>query len=524
MGQPLGDGSLTEEKLRQLLALHAEHDDLDFKEYLDLRRTEDKIELAKDFGAMQSIPTGGYILVGVDDNGQPSVARGAIVPGQFDPAKLHDLAENFLPSIRVNATTHSIGGVAVAMIFVGPPNPPAVAIFTKDGQYEAAKGKSTTVFRAGDVFVRRGTKSVRWQYTDLPALLKPWEAAIRADEQARAVAYAQEVAQGQRGKNLAVGPVGSLTWRLNTADFESSLLEAMRGQDLIVLKKVLLDIVADAERLFVERADDDLNQALDRLTSVISLALTYDDRDLFRRSRDAFQAIYGLAIGQYGNATPTVDGHSPRLLWGVATRIEAVGGLAVRLRAWWAVRPLALQDVPQLATIYRESWLRHAITTMARANLLYVETDSGDGSAEPIGGPLVAVARQQAERIASLRPDAHALAPFTLNSAPAAHDPVLDSLCQFDALWCVVAVADTRHSGNEYPSFAAFYSERTAPAFELLATNPEARAMIAGDDEPKVPAAIRAVLSTADSVSWSDSHRPWRLHSDVVDNYLNEAP
>jgi hypothetical protein len=33
--QPLGDGSLTMEKLRQLLAVHAEQDDLDYKEHLD---------------------------------------------------------------------------------------------------------------------------------------------------------------------------------------------------------------------------------------------------------------------------------------------------------------------------------------------------------------------------------------------------------------------------------------------------------------------------------------------------------
>lgn len=57
-GQPLGDGSIAEEKLRTLLALGGEVDDLDFKEYLDLSQHKDKVELIKDFAAMQSIPTG----------------------------------------------------------------------------------------------------------------------------------------------------------------------------------------------------------------------------------------------------------------------------------------------------------------------------------------------------------------------------------------------------------------------------------------------------------------------------------
>jgi hypothetical protein len=57
-GQPLGDGSITEEKLRTLVELGGELDDLDFKEYLDLSQQKNKVELVKDFPAMQSLPNG----------------------------------------------------------------------------------------------------------------------------------------------------------------------------------------------------------------------------------------------------------------------------------------------------------------------------------------------------------------------------------------------------------------------------------------------------------------------------------
>lgn len=92
VGQPLGDGSTTEEKLRTLLALGCELDDLDFKEYLDLSQKKDKIELVKDFAAMQSIPTGGYVVVGADDRGVVSDKFGQLNVADFDPANLHRIA------------------------------------------------------------------------------------------------------------------------------------------------------------------------------------------------------------------------------------------------------------------------------------------------------------------------------------------------------------------------------------------------------------------------------------------------
>jgi hypothetical protein len=88
--QPVGDGTITLEKLRTLLAFGSELDDLDYKEYLDLSKTgqKDKIELVKDLAAMQSLPTGGYIVAGVDGAGKPSDRLGKLVEAEFDPANL----------------------------------------------------------------------------------------------------------------------------------------------------------------------------------------------------------------------------------------------------------------------------------------------------------------------------------------------------------------------------------------------------------------------------------------------------
>ena len=64
------DGLVTDEKLSELLALQAEYPALDFKSTLNLSEREHEVELAKDVGAMQV--RGGYIVVGVDSQGNPT--------------------------------------------------------------------------------------------------------------------------------------------------------------------------------------------------------------------------------------------------------------------------------------------------------------------------------------------------------------------------------------------------------------------------------------------------------------------
>jgi hypothetical protein len=80
------DGSVTFEKLQELLAVQTEVEGLDFKEYLDLGERRDQVELIKDIAAMQSMPQGGYIVVGVDGQGCPSTAHGALQATVFDEA------------------------------------------------------------------------------------------------------------------------------------------------------------------------------------------------------------------------------------------------------------------------------------------------------------------------------------------------------------------------------------------------------------------------------------------------------
>jgi hypothetical protein len=200
-----------EEKLRELLAFGAEAPTLDYKEACDLAATRDRVELAKDVGAMQV--DGGYILVGATSAGK---AAGRLTSGEaakFDEATLRNVLKKWIPvPFDILTSIHDIEGQQFALIYVAP-SPEGVCIFRADGQYQdAATGKSTTVFREGDVFVRDGTQSRRWQQSDIVR----FRARIRSSEKERWLAEVVPalqsiVAQGAMAQQLARGPATALT-------------------------------------------------------------------------------------------------------------------------------------------------------------------------------------------------------------------------------------------------------------------------------------------------------------------------
>jgi len=67
---PTIEPTVSDEKLRQLLDEGHESDLLDFKDTCNLGETRDRVELAKDVGAMQV--DGGYIVIGADEQGRPT--------------------------------------------------------------------------------------------------------------------------------------------------------------------------------------------------------------------------------------------------------------------------------------------------------------------------------------------------------------------------------------------------------------------------------------------------------------------
>ncbi|MGO9927141.1 MAG: helix-turn-helix domain-containing protein, partial [Mycobacterium sp.] len=87
------DGRTDYEKLVELLTF-PEGRHLDFKAELDLGSTEAKMRFVKDVVAMSNCPPGGYILIGVDDDGKPCMPVATINRASFDGRIAAELRKN----------------------------------------------------------------------------------------------------------------------------------------------------------------------------------------------------------------------------------------------------------------------------------------------------------------------------------------------------------------------------------------------------------------------------------------------
>ena len=151
----ISDGRTDEEKLHELLRL-GEQTQLDVTVERDLRDRHHELDFFKDAVAMANRPPGGYILVGIPDEGNlPATPWRIKNPQMFDGATLRDKIGKYIAAdIEVVAQVHRINGGDVVVIAIfstrsGPPVP-----MMRVGQYTAPNGKgrmkSKTVFRPGN--------------------------------------------------------------------------------------------------------------------------------------------------------------------------------------------------------------------------------------------------------------------------------------------------------------------------------------------------------------------------------------
>lgn len=82
---------------------------------------------------------------------------------------MHDKLAKYLPKpFEIRAAIHTYRSQSYALIYVMP-HPDGLCVFERDGRY-LDRDKQVTVFRAGDVFARHGTRSERWNQQDIAVL------------------------------------------------------------------------------------------------------------------------------------------------------------------------------------------------------------------------------------------------------------------------------------------------------------------------------------------------------------------
>lgn len=154
------DGRTDREKLVELLQ-SPEQTHLEFKAELDLTTKQDELNFVKDAVSMSNRPPGGYILVGVSDDGALALPTGTIADrARFDGARLGDTIRKYIDGeVHAISQVHEVDGHEVVLIYFPHHRDGLPVPMSKLGQFEGQNSKQVVVFREGDVLVREGAKN-----------------------------------------------------------------------------------------------------------------------------------------------------------------------------------------------------------------------------------------------------------------------------------------------------------------------------------------------------------------------------
>lgn len=220
------------------------------------------------------------------------------------------------------------------------------------------------------------------------------------------------------------------------------------------LRTLKHDLRADTTLVETERA-------LDKWTIVACQALYFERRALVELAIKLLHEAYV--------ALPNTGTELTEKRLAVVVRLYALGSLAVRLGHWETLRAIVLQPTkihPADNEYVHSSWIRHGHVEAARAGL----TKDDDTDAY-----LISASRRLLVAQPSMRPDlTDALVPDTGN--PPSDDALLNSLCQFDILYCLLVLTEGQTSVKSmYPSSAAFDETRADPALVTVASDSAVR-------------------------------------------------
>lgn len=490
------DGRTDEEKLLELLATGTEETELDFKATVDLSRGSNKsaLDFVKDAISMGNLPNGGYIVVGIDDRGKPAHDEQPVEVAQFDSAKLRDRIAKYVDApVHVVSQPHVVDGRDVVVVYVRPNESGLPVPIKAIGQYpEDETGRMKTVFSEGEVLIREGTSNVRLRYAHWEGLLSRYRDRIRAEARADIDQLIARLATAQRDPHDQ-SPAMLLDVAMDDEALASAIPAAFETGSPVALSRFLhaaTHVVAGESDVVMSKG-----RALDLIAATACQAALFDRHEEFAAAMDALWNAYrAVPVPADGIRLQGRDADHAAHELEVILRVFAVGATVVRTRRWSMLRSVVDRPVPVATHYTYGTWLRHALVQASRAGLLL------DDAGRERGGQVLSLARRLVAGSRLLRPDRGPAARVTVWEDLADDDWILNSLCQFDVLWCVLARA--LHRGNDslgfYPSCAAFHQYRAQPALDEIVSDADARRDAFGSvPDAQIADAIANVLEVA---------------------------
>lgn len=466
------DGRTDLEKLRELL-LEPEQKHLEFKEQVDFSDDKVKLNLVKDLVALANCPLGGYLLVGVDNDRKLVLLTGTLdktAREKFDGARLNDLVRKYTEGpIQIISQFHTLNGYEMVLIYVhreesSPPVP-----MSKIGQYKDGKN-DRIVFREGEIWLREGAQNVllRWQHWD--DLLKARDQRVQQEARRDIDSLIAEIAKAV-GSGSGRLPV-PLSLGLADEAFVEALITNLEASHELRIRGFLGKVPSLAE------ADESFIPILDKISIVAVQTLYYKRESLAEEAVDTLREIY-----------TNLETYMPEKRFQVIIRLYVIGAMAVRKRAWSFINNLVLRPQPSEVDYYTySSWIRHGQVEASRAEIVPEKYR---------GSLMIPPARKLAMERASMCPDLPKLDEQSTHQI-CRRDPLLDSLCQFDILYCIIATAEGEHQGEGYPASSAYERDRIDPIISKLVSDQEMRtSLLPKSSDSKIASALKQVFELA---------------------------
>jgi hypothetical protein len=328
------DGRTDREKLYELLEA-GEQTHLDYKAWLDLQDSADRLSFVKDAVAMSNRPEGGYILVGVDDEGAPCVDAGTLDRKRFDGAHLGQLVRKYIEGqIEIHSQVHDLdGGREVVLVRVEGHRDGLPVPMAKVGQFETAPGKTVTVFREGEVVVREGSANVPLRHSHWPDLLAERDRRIRGQAQADVQDLAATLTEHLQAQG---GTAGSpLRIEMDESVFTAAVEANLEAERDVQIRQFLKQVRNSAgASVSAQHREGD---TLDQLAIVVAQALVFDREALAREAVDTLHVIY-VSLAEHGD-------RFARELVAILVRVYALGSFAWRGQHWAFVRDMVQRPI-----------------------------------------------------------------------------------------------------------------------------------------------------------------------------------